>query len=62
MVGRWPSGAPLIDAPDKDVPALGDDNGFGYQADPLGLVCPIGAHIRRANPRDSLAPQPRQLA
>jgi len=58
MVGRWPSGAPLIDAPDKDVPALGDDNGFGYQADPLGLVCPIGAHIRRANPRDSLPPNP----
>ena len=58
MVGRWPSGAPLIDAPDKDVPALGDDNGFSYQADPLGLACPIGAHIRRANPRDSLAPNP----
>jgi Dyp-type peroxidase family len=58
MVGRWPSGAPLIDAPDKDEPALGDDNGFGYQADPLGLVCPIGSHIRRANPRDSLAPNP----
>ena len=58
MVGRWPSGAPLIDAPDQDVPTLGDDNGFGFQADPLGLVCPIGAHIRRANPRDSLAPNP----
>ena len=58
MVGRWPSGAPLIDTPDKDEPALGDDNGFVYQADPLGLVCPIGAHIRRANPRDSLPPNP----
>ena len=58
MVGRWPSGAPLIDAPDQDVPALGDHNGFGYQTDRLGLACPIGAHIRRANPRDSLAPNP----
>ena len=58
MVGRWPSGAPLIDAPDKDEPTLGDENGFGYQADPHGLTCPIGAHIRRANPRDSLAPNP----
>jgi Dyp-type peroxidase family len=58
MVGRWPSGAPLIDAPDKDEPSLGDDNGFVYRGDPLGLVCPIGAHIRRANPRDSLAPNP----
>ena len=45
MVGRWPSGAPLIDAPDQDVPTLGDENGFGYQADSLGLACPVGAHI-----------------
>ncbi len=58
MVGRWPSGAPLIEAPAHDAPELGDDNGFAYRADPLGLVCPIGAHIRRANPRDSLPPNP----
>ena len=58
MVGRWPSGAPLIEAPDHDDPALGDDNDFAYHADPLGLTCPIGAHIRRANPRDSLPPNP----
>ena len=58
MVGRWPSGAPLIEAPDKDEPSLGDDNDFAYRGDPLGLVCPIGSHIRRANPRDSLAPDP----
>ena len=24
----------------------------------MGLACPLGAHIRRANPRDSLDPQP----
>jgi Dyp-type peroxidase family len=58
MIGRWPSGAPLVKAPDQDIPALGDDNDFGYADDPLGLACPVGAHIRRANPRDSLAPGP----
>jgi len=59
MVGRWPSGAPLVETPDRDDPLLGDDNDFGYyQTDPLGLACPLGAHIRRMNPRDSLDPQP----
>ncbi len=59
MVGRWPSGAPLIKAPDRDDPRLGDDNDFGYyHTDPLGLACPLGAHIRRVNPRDSLDPRP----
>ena len=58
MVGRWPSGAPLVKAPDHDAPALADDNDFAYRGDPRGLACPIGAHIRRANPRDSLGPEP----
>ena len=59
MVGRWPSGAPLVETPDRDDPRLADDNGFGYyRTDPLGLACPLGAHIRRMNPRDSLDPQP----
>jgi Dyp-type peroxidase family len=58
MVGRWPSGAPLVKAPDHDAPALADDNDFAYRDDPRGLACPIGAHIRRANPRDSLGPEP----
>jgi len=59
MVGRWPSGAPLVKAPDRDNPQLGDDNDFGYyRTDPQGLACPLGAHIRRMNPRDSLDPQP----
>jgi Dyp-type peroxidase family len=55
-VGRWPSGAPLVRSPDRDEPRLGDDNTFDYGADPEGLRCPIGSHIRRANPRDSLEP------
>src|SRR5262249_56060574 len=41
MVGRWPSGAPLIKAPDNDDPRLRDDNDFGYHhTDPDGLACP----------------------
>jgi Dyp-type peroxidase family len=58
MVGRWPSGAPLVKAPDQDAVALADDNDFAYRDDPRGLACPIGAHIRRANPRDSLGSDP----
>jgi Dyp-type peroxidase family len=59
MVGRWPSGAPLLLSPDADTPALGKENVFSYQAtDPHGLKCPIGSHIRRSNPRDMLDPHP----
>lgn len=58
-VGRWPSGAPLVATPDRDDAALANDNRFGYfWRDRHGLRCPIGAHIRRSNPRDSLAPDP----
>jgi Dyp-type peroxidase family len=54
LVGRWPSGAPLVRAPEHDDPALSDENDFGYHdEDQQGLRCPLGAHIRRANPRDS---------
>jgi Dyp-type peroxidase family len=35
-----------------------DNNFLYYHEDRSGLVCPIGAHIRRANPRDSLGPDP----
>ncbi len=59
MVGRWPSGAPLVLSPERDDPALADPNDFMYaQSDAHGYACPIGAHIRRANPRDSLDPRP----
>lgn len=59
MVGRWPSGAPLVDAPDADDPKRATANGFGYaRHDADGMRCPIGAHVRRANPRDSLDPKP----
>jgi len=59
MVGRWPSGAPLTLAPEKDDPELGSNkhrnNNFGFAVtDRDGFACPIGSHIRRANPRDAL--------
>lgn len=56
MMGRWRSGASVTRHPDHDG-AYGDDatlkiNDFTYRNDAHGLVCPIGAHIRRVNPRD----------
>ena len=58
MVGRWPNGAPLTRAPDHPVDDLSDANDFGYaDGDAAGLGCPVGAHIRRANPRDALDPE-----
>ncbi len=57
MVGRWQSGAPLAVSPEHDDEALGADpqrhNDFLYGDDPRGLKCPLGAHARRANPRDA---------
>jgi Dyp-type peroxidase family len=58
FVGRWPSGAPLALTPDQDDPDLGADpernNAFLYGDDPRGLKCPVGAHARRMNARDSV--------
>jgi Dyp-type peroxidase family len=57
LVGRWRSGAPLTLAPEVDDPALGADprrnNDFNYAHDPHGRQIPLGAHIRRMNPRDT---------
>ena len=58
LMGRWRSGAPLVLAPEKDDPELGADlnrtNDFNYgKIDPYGYACPLGAHIRRMNPRDT---------
>jgi len=59
LVGRWPGGAPLVLSPDSDDPALADANDFRYHAaDAYGQRCPVAAHVRRANPRDSLDPRP----
>lgn len=50
LVGRRRDGASLaVGAPTEE----GRRNDFGYEQDQLGLGCPLGAHVRRANPRDS---------
>ena len=54
VVGRWRDGTSLIDAPTA-AHRQSANNAFGYaREDPEGLRCPLGAHVRRANPRDSL--------
>lgn len=53
MVGRWPNGVSLVEAPDAERAPTAGLNDFGFrERDPDGLRCPFGAHIRRANPRD----------
>jgi deferrochelatase/peroxidase EfeB len=44
----------VVLTPDHDDVSIAHANGFGYLSDLAGLGCPVGAHIRRANPRDSL--------
>ena len=54
MVGRERSGSPLVPLAAKDIPGIpreDQDNHFTYELDPSGHRCPLGAHIRRANPR-----------
>ncbi|MFP1633667.1 cytochrome P450 [Zhengella sp. ZM62] len=56
MMGRWQNGSSLV----RNPHAPGEegrepDNGFRFgPEDPQGLHCPLGSHIRRSNPRDSL--------
>lgn len=59
LVGRWRSGAPLALTPQRDDEALAVDpqrnNAFAYyDTDRRGVRTPVGAHIRRVNPRDAL--------
>ena len=58
MVGRWQDGRSLVvsdQPPGPDVPAPDADtiNDFLYGTGAAG-ACPMGAHVRRANPRDAL--------
>jgi len=64
VVGRWPSGSPVTLYPGALTdPSSGQDdssNNFTYLPhDADGRACPFGAHIRRANPRDSLGDDPK---
>ena len=60
ICGRWRNGVPLALSPDTDSPAGGiapeQMNNYEYvnadgSGDPKGLRCPVGAHMRRINPR-----------
>jgi deferrochelatase/peroxidase EfeB len=60
ICGRWRNGVPLALSPETDSPAGGiapeQMNNFEYvnadgSGDPKGLRCPVGAHMRRINPR-----------
>ena len=60
MCGRWRNGVPLALSPDTDSPPDGltpeQMNDYEYvnadgSGDPKGLRCPVGAHMRRINPR-----------
>ncbi len=60
MLGRWRDGSTLVDHPFAPAFRSGAEamrrNVFLYKdADPQGLRCPFGAHVRRSFPRDSLA-------
>jgi deferrochelatase/peroxidase EfeB len=60
ICGRWRNGVPLALSPDSDSPEGGlppeQLNNFEYvnadgSGDPRGMRCPVGAHMRRINPR-----------
>lgn len=60
LMGRWRDGSPLTLRPEESAPAITKDlDDFDYVADSAkrfendyeGLHCPMGAHIRRFNPR-----------
>ncbi len=54
VVGRRRDGSSLIRPPEVGPRPLEPDNEFDYGGDAHGLRCPLGAHVRRANPRDAL--------
>ena len=61
FVGRWPNGVALVEAPDAEGPPRAGLNDFRFrERDPDGLRCPLGAHIRRANPRDMFGDDAKQ--
>jgi deferrochelatase/peroxidase EfeB len=59
FVGRTPAGEPLVPIQDRPIPGIGSRpeeirrNQFTFDGDPSGARCPFGAHVRRANPRNT---------
>jgi Dyp-type peroxidase family len=61
MVGRWRNGDSLAEGVPRSRKAEKPTNDFLYaEKDNKGHGCPLGAHVRRANPRDALPPDPRR--
>jgi Dyp-type peroxidase family len=58
MMGRWRSGCPVDLSPDRDDAAIAADphrrNNFTYAGDEQGMRCPLGSHLRRTNPRETI--------
>jgi deferrochelatase/peroxidase EfeB len=61
MMGRYPAGSPGPLAGRPTVPIGQGINDFDFLSDPDGGDCPLGAHIRRANPRERVTAQPPTL-
>jgi deferrochelatase/peroxidase EfeB len=61
MVGRTQAGDSLVPIQAEPIPGTDPrtvkQNQFTYGSDPAGARCPFGAHIRRANPRNSDFPR-----
>jgi Dyp-type peroxidase family len=68
MVGRTRSGDPLEPIQEQPIPGIlttpgqNEQNRFTFDQDPDGIHCPFGAHVRRANPRNTDFPnRPRNV-
>ncbi len=63
MVGRTRAGDPLVPVQQQPIPGTGTaperirQNQFTFDQDPAGARCPFGAHVRRANPRNTDFPE-----
>ena len=59
FVGRTRAGDPLVPMQEEPIPGIGPDpeeirqNQFTFAQDPTGTRCPFGAHVHRANPRNT---------
>ena len=59
MVGRTRAGDPLEPIQEQLIPGIKtkqgkkEQNRFTFDQDPAGSRCPFGAHVRRANPRNT---------